>query len=63
MVLKRQTYPPPTVCTARFYVSRTDDYLEGLDCKVATLSVDPVKSHTEWLTDVVVGLVTHTHTT
>ena len=29
------------------------DYLESLDCKVATLSVDPVKSHTAWLEDVV----------
>ena len=27
--------------------------LEAMDCKVATLSVDPVKSHTEWLHDVV----------
>ena len=24
-----------------------------MDCKLATLSVDPVKSHEEWLTDVV----------
>lgn len=29
------------------------DELTALDCLVATLSVDPVKSHTEWLTDVV----------
>eukprot|EP00547_Thalassionema_nitzschioides_P011138 CAMPEP_0194263776 /NCGR_PEP_ID=MMETSP0158-20130606/47239_1 /TAXON_ID=33649 /ORGANISM="Thalassionema nitzschioides, Strain L26-B" /LENGTH=294 /DNA_ID=CAMNT_0039003985 /DNA_START=142 /DNA_END=1026 /DNA_ORIENTATION=+ len=29
------------------------DRLQELDCKVATLSVDPVKSHEEWLTDVV----------
>ena len=29
------------------------DMLEEMDCKVATLSVDPVKSHEEWLTDVV----------
>jgi 1-Cys peroxiredoxin 6 len=29
------------------------DTLEKLDCKVATLSVDPVKSHEEWLRDVV----------
>ena len=29
------------------------DQLEAMDCLVATLSVDPVKSHEEWLTDVV----------
>jgi hypothetical protein len=29
------------------------DELESLDCLVATLSVDPVKSHNEWLQDVV----------
>lgn len=29
------------------------DELAAMDCKVATLSVDPVKSHTEWLEDVV----------
>jgi len=29
------------------------DMLTELGCKVATLSVDPVKSHEEWLTDVV----------
>jgi 1-Cys peroxiredoxin 6 len=29
------------------------DELSAMDCLVATLSVDPVKSHTEWLTDVV----------
>lgn len=29
------------------------DQLQALDCLVATLSVDPVKSHEEWLTDVV----------
>jgi len=29
------------------------DELDALECKVATLSVDPVKSHTEWLDDVV----------
>jgi peroxiredoxin 6 len=29
------------------------DELTELGCKVATLSVDPVKSHTEWLDDVV----------
>ena len=29
------------------------DELAAMDCLVATLSVDPVKSHTEWLTDVV----------
>jgi AhpC/TSA family len=29
------------------------DELEALDCLVATLSVDPVKSHNEWLEDVV----------
>jgi len=29
------------------------DELVDMDCLVATLSVDPVKSHTEWLTDVV----------
>lgn len=29
------------------------DDLEAMDCKVATLSVDPVKSHQEWLNDVV----------
>lgn len=29
------------------------DQLAAMDCLVATLSVDPVKSHTEWLTDVV----------
>jgi len=29
------------------------DELTAMDCLVATLSVDPVKSHTEWLTDVV----------
>ena len=29
------------------------DTLAAMDCHVATLSVDPVKSHTEWLTDVV----------
>ena len=29
------------------------DELTDLDCKVATLSVDPVKSHQEWLSDVV----------
>ncbi|KAL9184784.1 hypothetical protein ACHAXT_012754 [Thalassiosira profunda] len=29
------------------------DQLEKMDCLVATLSVDPVKSHTEWLNDVV----------
>jgi peroxiredoxin 6 len=29
------------------------DELTALGCKVATLSVDPVKSHTEWLNDVV----------
>ena len=29
------------------------DTLAAMDCLVATLSVDPVKSHTEWLTDVV----------
>jgi len=29
------------------------DELVAMDVKLATLSVDPVKSHTEWLTDVV----------
>mmetsp|Transcript_31081 Transcript_31081/g.46868 ORF Transcript_31081/g.46868 Transcript_31081/m.46868 type:complete len:331 (+) Transcript_31081:56-1048(+) len=29
------------------------DDLEAMDCKVATLSVDPVKSHKDWLKDVV----------
>jgi len=29
------------------------DSLAAMDCLVATLSVDPVKSHNEWLTDVV----------
>ena len=29
------------------------DTLAAMDCLVATLSVDPVKSHQEWLTDVV----------
>jgi len=29
------------------------DELSGMDCLVATLSVDPVKSHEEWLADVV----------
>jgi peroxiredoxin 6 len=29
------------------------DELTDLGCKIATLSVDPVKSHTEWLEDVV----------
>lgn len=29
------------------------DELEAMDCKVATLSVDPVKSHKDWLKDVV----------
>ena len=29
------------------------DELESMDCLVATLSVDPVKSHTDWLQDVV----------
>jgi peroxiredoxin 6 len=29
------------------------DELTALDCKLATLSVDPVKSHNEWLVDVV----------
>jgi len=29
------------------------DELDALDCKIATLSVDPVKSHEEWLDDVV----------
>ena len=29
------------------------DELEKMECLVATLSVDPVKSHSEWLTDVV----------
>lgn len=29
------------------------DELKSMDCLVATLSVDPVKSHTEWLRDVV----------
>lgn len=29
------------------------DELTALDCKLATLSVDPVKSHEEWLRDVV----------
>ena len=29
------------------------DELAAMDCLVATLSVDPVKSHTDWLTDVV----------
>merc|ERR1719181_2546621 len=29
------------------------DLLQQMDCKLATLSVDPVKSHEEWLADVV----------
>jgi 1-Cys peroxiredoxin 6 len=29
------------------------DELQSMDCLVATLSVDPVKSHTKWLEDVV----------
>jgi 1-Cys peroxiredoxin 6 len=29
------------------------DELEAMDCLVATLSVDPVKSHQDWLEDVV----------
>jgi peroxiredoxin 6 len=29
------------------------DELKSMDCLVATLSVDPVRSHTEWLRDVV----------
>jgi len=29
------------------------DELTAMDCLVATLSVDPVKSHEEWLRDVV----------
>ena len=29
------------------------DQLEAMDCLVATLSVDPVKSHNDWLQDVV----------
>ena len=38
-----------------FYAMSKDkfDELDALECKVATLSVDPVKSHTEWLDDVV----------
>lgn len=29
------------------------DQLQAMDCLVATLSVDPVKSHEDWLRDVV----------
>lgn len=29
------------------------DELDAMDCKIATLSVDPVKSHEQWLDDVV----------
>lgn len=29
------------------------DELDAMDCKIATLSVDPVKSHEDWLRDVV----------
>ena len=43
-----------TVCTTEIgRLALKYDQLEAMDCLVATLSVDPVKSHTEWLRDVV----------
>mmetsp|Transcript_26313 Transcript_26313/g.63420 ORF Transcript_26313/g.63420 Transcript_26313/m.63420 type:complete len:295 (-) Transcript_26313:198-1082(-) len=42
------------VCTTEIgRVALKYDWLEKNDCKIATLSVDPVDSHTEWLEDVV----------
>ena len=42
------------VCTTEIgRLAMKYDELQAMDCLVATLSVDPVKSHTEWLRDVV----------
>ncbi|KAG7344786.1 peroxiredoxin [Nitzschia inconspicua] len=42
------------VCTTEIgRLAMKYDELKAMDCLVATLSVDPVKSHTEWLRDVV----------
>jgi alkyl hydroperoxide reductase subunit AhpC len=42
------------VCTTEIgRLAMKYDYLQELDCLVATLSVDAVKSHQEWLRDVV----------
>ena len=45
---------PHAVCTTEI-VSLAEKYdaLEAMDCKIATLSVDPVESHEKWLHDVV----------
>lgn len=42
------------VCTTEIgRLAMKYDELNSMDCLIATLSVDPVKSHTEWLRDVV----------
>jgi alkyl hydroperoxide reductase subunit AhpC len=42
------------VCTTEIgRLAMKYDELKAMDCLVATLSVDPVKSHEEWLRDVV----------
>ena len=42
------------VCTTEIgRLALKHDELEAMNCRVATLSVDPVKSHEEWLHDVV----------
>jgi 1-Cys peroxiredoxin 6 len=42
------------VCTTEIgRLAQKYDQLEAMECLVATLSVDPVKSHNDWLRDVV----------
>ena len=42
------------VCTTEIgRLAMKYDELTAMDCMIATLSVDPVKSHNEWLRDVV----------
>jgi 1-Cys peroxiredoxin 6 len=42
------------VCTTEIgKLALKQDELQEMDCLIATLSVDPVKSHEEWIRDVV----------
>jgi 1-Cys peroxiredoxin 6 len=42
------------VCTTEIgRLALKQDELQEMDCLIATLSVDPVKSHEEWIRDVV----------
>jgi hypothetical protein len=43
----------PTLPSLQLVAAMKRDELHGMDCLIATLSVDPIKSHNDWLRDVV----------